>query len=339
MFDLANETSYAAGRTLICDQDGRDVWIVAAKGTFLIKPDGTTVVADEQEEVLPFPKHFGDPQTTSLKYECDLDYTKPTTDVLLHGHAHAPGGKPATEVDVTMKVGPITKTLHVSGDRSWKQGTLGLRLTDPEPFEKMPITYERAFGGTDLRSDDPGKRGWEPRNPIGTGYTANGSPFEGQKMPNIGEPSSAVAMLTRRPKAVGFGPVARHWTPRAQLAGTYDAKWEKSRFPLLPTDFNERFFQCAPEDQQAPRYLLGNEEVELRNLTPDGLLKFRLPRVAVRFETTLAGEDIEQRGKLHTVILEPDVPRVIMVWQTCVPCHGKRLKLAGSVVFEKPYIN
>jgi len=336
MFNLANETPYAAERTLVCDKDGRDVWVVAVKGTFLIKPDGTTVLADKQEPVEQSPVHFGDPLTSSLKYECDLDYTKPTTDVLLHGHAYAPKGKPTTQVEVAMKLASIDKALRVTGDRSWQEGVLGLRLSEPEPFLKMPLLYERSFGGTDLRSDHPKRRGWEPRNPVGTGYDAGSGPSPGQMAPNIEAASSS---LIRGQRPAGFGPIARHWAPRAHLAGTYDAAWEQHRAPLLPKDFNERFFQCAPEDQQTPQYLKGNKEVELKNLTPDGELKFRLPRVALSLVTTLAGEEIRHRPKLHTVMIEPDVPRVIMVWHDSVPCAGRRMKLVGTSVVEKPYIN
>src|SRR5271157_606336 len=220
MFNLANETPYAAERTLVCDKDGRDVWVVAVKGTFLIKPDGTTVLADKQEPVEQSPVHFGDPLTSSLKYECDLDYTKPTTDVLLHGHAYAPKGKPTTQVEVAMKLASIDKALRVTGDRSWQEGVLGLRLSEPEPFLKMPLLYERSFGGTDLRSDHPKRRGWEPRNPVGTGYDAGSGPSPGQMAPNIEAASSS---LIRGQRPAGFGPIARHWAPRAHLAGTYDA--------------------------------------------------------------------------------------------------------------------
>lgn len=243
MFNVSNETPFAAERTLIADKDGSDVWVVAVKGTFSITNDGKTLVADEQAEVLPFPEHFGDPMTTSLRYECDLDYTKPTTDILLHGHAYAPKGKPTSEVDVTMRVGPISKSLHIVGDRTWRGGILGLKLSEPEPFEKMPISYECAYGGTDLRSDNPKKWGWEPRNPIGTGYTSDGKPSEGQRAPNIEDRGASIGLWKSKPRPVGFGPVARHWSPRVQFAGTYDVCWETERLPLLPKDFQERFFQ------------------------------------------------------------------------------------------------
>src|SRR5262249_4743280 len=158
---------------------------VAIKGTFNIEPDGTTVIAQEQVPVVPAPRHRDDPSSSSLLYEADLDYTKPGTDILLHGHAYAPGGEPAAQIDVTLKVESLVKTLRVFGDRVWTGGILGLRMTAPEPFVKMPLVYERAFGGTDAESKDPKKHGWERRNPVGTGFATEEEHLIGRPVPNV----------------------------------------------------------------------------------------------------------------------------------------------------------
>jgi hypothetical protein len=39
-----------------------------------------------------------------------------------------------------------------------------------------------------------------------------------------------------------------------------------------------------------------------------------------------------------TVLVEPDVPRVILVWQSVLPCHRLVDELDKTVVREKPYI-
>jgi hypothetical protein len=332
MWMLANDTPYAAERTLVCDKNGADVWVVAVKGTFNIRPDGTTVISEKQEEVVQAPKHRDDPKTSSLLYESDLDYTKRTTDILLHGHAFAPGGKPTTQVEVTMKVDRMSKTLRVFGDRKWRVGALTMSISSPEPFVKMPLIYERAYGGRDDSSPDPNQHTWETHNPIGVGFMVKSD----QPLPNVEHPRQLFRGMRKRSLPAGFGPIPRHWSPRRELAGTYDDKWQQDRLPLLPLDFNEKFFQCAPEDQQTPAYLQGDEPVELLNLTPTGTLRFKVPRVALRLHTRLAGQVISQRPNLHTVILEPDVPRVLLVWHIMVPCHGKKLKLRGTTIIEKP---
>ena len=50
----------------------------------------------------------------------------------------------------------------------------------------------------------------------------------------------------------------------------------KNIFPFLPPDFDDRYFQMAPPDQQID-YPRGGEEVQLVNLTPEGRLGFQLP--------------------------------------------------------------
>ncbi len=335
MWMISNDTPFAAERSLVCDKHGSDVWLVAVKGTFSIKPDGSTIIADKQEEVLQAPKHLGDPTSSSLLYESDLDYTKPTTDIILHGHAYAPKGKPTTIVDITMKVANIAKTLRVFGDRIWDRGLIDLTMTSPKPFEKIPVIYERAFGGIDQKSSNPKKHGWERRNPLGTGFAMESDHLVGSHAPNVEYPKELISSWKDRPRPAGFGPIARHWSPRVELAGTYDERWEKERFPLLPNDFNESFFQCAPEDQQSQSYLKGNEPVELYNLSTDDLMRFSLPRIALGFRTRLAGEVIEHRARLHSVIFEPDIPRVIMVWHTMLPCHGKKFTLESTSIIQK----
>lgn len=52
-------------------------------------------------------------------------------------------------------------------------------------------------------------------------------------------------------------------------AGTYDEAWRANRHPLLPEDFDSRFWQCAPEDQIARPFLRGDEAYTLTHLHPD----------------------------------------------------------------------
>jgi hypothetical protein len=108
----------------------------------------------------------------------------------------------------------------------------------------------------------------------------------------------------------------------------------KTRQPLLPVDFDERFFQCAPADQQTPAFLTGGEPVALLNLSPLGNLRFVLPKVVLGFETrfTDGSREVHTRPSLHSVIFEPDFPRVSMVWHSALPCHFRVQKLERTLV-------
>jgi hypothetical protein len=103
----------------------------------------------------------------------------------------------------------------------------------------------------------------------------------------------------------------------------------------LPRDFDARFYQCAPEDQQFKRFLRGGEACLLENLTPKEKFYFRLPFVSLAFTTRFRGESVQHRGRLHTVTIEPDEQRVVMVWQTSLRCHGKIERLRDTVIREK----
>ena len=87
MWQVDNRTPFAAERGWVRDRNGAEVWLVAVKCTFDIKPDGATDVAADQPSPLRVPQYNGEPGASSLKYEADLVLTKPTTDVTVVGQA------------------------------------------------------------------------------------------------------------------------------------------------------------------------------------------------------------------------------------------------------------
>jgi hypothetical protein len=329
MWLLDNRTPFAVERTWVRGRDGCEITVVAVKATFDIHDDGSTGVAQEQPPVLILPEYHGEPGKSSLRHEADLILAKRTTDVLVLGRAYAPGANPVAQLDVGFRVGPVRKVLRVFGNRKWTASG----MSAPEPFRTMALVYERAFGGVDARSGHP-ERDWEWRNPVGTGFAASSGAARGQQLPNIEYPENPIRNWSDRPAPAGFGPICAHWQPRASFAGTYDDGWRRTRQPLLPDDFDERFFQCAPADQQSPNFLNGGEPVTLLRLTPGGELHFSLPKIYLGFETRFydGAREFHHYRKLHTVILEPDLRRVSMVWHSPLACHAKGGKLRETIV-------
>lgn len=341
MWSLSNNTPFAAERCWVRDTSGAEVWLVVVKGSFLIKPDGAQLLDPQQTEVSRVPEFAGEPGLSSILCDSDFVHTKSRTDVLLHGHAYSPQGSPTTSVDVRLKLAGIDKTLRVVGDRAIERGLLGMgvELSRPQPFTRMPIMYERSFGGTDQHDEDPKLHGWEPRNPVGVGFALDKVHVIGTPAPNIEDPQRPYGDW-RRGQPAGFGPIARHWAPRVGLAGTYDEAWEKARSPLLPSDFDEAFYQCAPQDQQVPGFLKGGENVELHNLTPEGLLTFDLPRATLGLTTRFyGGTQAVHRADLHTLIIQPDERRFQMVWHSSLACHQKVNKLRVTEIRMKRRIH
>lgn len=312
MWMLKNRTAYAAERNWVRDKDGIHWWLVAVKATFAIGPGGQLSLADQQPPPVLSPEYFGKPGQSSLRQDSDLLGLKPGTDVLVLAHAHAPGGQPASVVEVALRCGRLAKELLVYGERTYERGWFGTTLTRPRKFLVHPIRYEFAFGGSDCSDPSPRKHCMDERNPIGRGFALQTAAAEGQLAHSI---EYTQGSATDRGPA-GLGPIDSSWLPRRRLAGTYDAHWEQSKKPLLPDDFDPAFAQSAPTDQQSHSPLVGGERVELQNLTPDGLLRFALPAISLQL-TTHFGRRREQHGARLSLILVDTEPRLLtLVWQS-----------------------
>lgn len=334
MWSITNHTPYKAESTWGRDKDGVHEWIVAVKGTFNIKPDGTVVLADEQLDPLLAPEYNGEAGVSSLLYDADLVAPKPTTDVVVNGTAYAPKGRPSKDFLVSVRVGQIEKVIRVIGNRRWKRGLFGLKASKTEPITQLPIIYEHAYGGYDQTDPDPKKQRMDPRNPVGCGVVAKSKHSLGQRLPNLLYPKGNI----EKAGPAGFGAIDSHWSPRRELMGTYGKAWQQHRLPLLPEDWDPRSLLSSPLDQRPDTHLFGGEFVELLNLTPNGMLRFALPKVHCTFSTRIDGRTEEHRSRLSTVIIEPDYPRVMMVWLTSLACRTNIDYLEETVVDEKPYI-
>jgi len=266
---------------------------------------------------------YGDPGITSIRYESDVGPAKSGTDVALVGHAYAPRGThDATEVDVTLDAGNLRKRVRVFGDRRW-QRVFGLsRMTNPEPFESMPLIYERAFGGADTSHSKEKKHIGEERNPVGQGFTTagKGDHFEDLALPNLEDPDHLIGRPKHKPPPAGFGFIGRHWEPRKSFAGTYDDAWQQSRCPLLPADFDERYFRSAHPDLCAHKHFQGGEPIRVVNASREGDLLFDVPRIRWEVKSEVKGEVRHLEAMIDTVLIEPDEQRVCVTWKATVEC-------------------
>lgn len=331
MWALSNQTRYAAERTFCRDHDGAERWLVAVRATFNFSEAGVVTPAKEQPPIVRAPHFAGDPLSSSLIAESDLVRTKSSTDVVVRATALAPFGEPVESLDVGIAVGRLEKHLIVCGDSHWEPGVWGIRPSKSVPFSKMPISYERAFGGLRPPKSPREAVSSDPRNPIGCGAIVE----EKKPLPNIFYPGERLTRPAQVVRCAGFGAIPPVWQPRLKYAGTYDEAWRNNRRPLFPVDFDDRFFQCAPEDQQISGFLKGGEAVTLYHLTPSGNVRFQLPRIDFGFRTRISGGVTHHRADLHTILIEPDEMRFSMTWLTSLACHRTLYTLKDTTIFEK----
>lgn len=337
MWILSNDTPFAAQESWTRDERGHEVWLIAIKASFEIDRDGKQWLLKEQTPVNLAPVYGADPN--ELLDETDLNLEKKHTDILVEGHVYTQGGVPNIESAARLKVGDVDKTIKVVGNRVFIPGPVSVRLTRPEQFTKMPISWRRAYGGTDMEASKPD---WDQCNPVGTGFAVNPQRLMSKTGPNFEYPD-APYRDHRSGKPAGFGPVARHWHPRVKHAGTYGKEWEETRDPLLPRDFSRLYYQCAPEDQQTKTPLIGYEDVRLGNFTADGFLQFLLPRITFNITTEFYNRPDRKNGEatIHTLRIKPDLRQFSITWMSTlpVPYDDERLKMTTLSVRERTGIS
>lgn len=337
MLQVLNKTDFETHVGLFTDQHGEDHAVAVIKGTFKIPkdPSDALVLADEQVPILLGDEYFGEPGKSSIKYPGDVILGKKTTDVGLVGHAYSKDDIPVTELSVGIAVGALQKTILVIGDRYWEKRNLlpGYIPSAPKPFTKMPIVYERAFGGVDDSHEDETKHEYCKENPIGSSFRVKKKSIENGALPNLEHHEQLITHWKDKPPVMGLGFIDSSWEPRIQYAGTYDEEWKNNHSPLLPVDFKIDFFNVASRGLQSPQFLQGGEPVELTNLSPKGALIFNLPQIKINTGFQYGDTHKAKEAQLWTVLFEPDDERFYVVWGQSLAI-GKQPSKMRSVTVE-----
>ncbi|WP_437693854.1 DUF2169 domain-containing protein [Sorangium sp. So ce176] len=265
-----------------------DAWMLtfACKATFALRP-GESPLAPEQEPLREADAHWRDDPAFSLYASTDIVPIRPRADVVLVGHAFAPGQVPVRSLVARLSVGEIDKPIEVFCDRSFtKEGA----LREGQPFARMPLLWERAARGADAA------------NAVGIAAGARDA-YGAHRLPNLVPPGTAISGPEDVIEPVGFGPIAPSWPARRSRLGRHAAafasgEWQRSP---LPADLDASYFNAAPPDQQVAA-LRGDERIVLENLHPE------LPRLATRLAGERAQAFVERPGQAaQPVALRPDL--------------------------------
>lgn len=336
--ELVNATRMVAGYTMGMEPSGRELLVVVVKGTFQIPKAGELVRLHEQQRPLTTADTFtGEPGLSAPYYEVDFAPRKSRCDVLLQGNAYAPQGRPAARVPVGIRIGQWSKSFAVVGDRHWQSRLGALKASEPLPFTCKTISYDVAFGGSDLRSEDPAQHAAFAQNPVGKGFHRHlrGDWVQGAPLPNTEELDGQIVSPHGNYAPMAYGPVGRSWSPRASYAGTYDQRWQDEYFPFLPPDFDEQYYQAAPRDQQLA-FAPGGQEVSLVNLTADGLRTFLLPDFEAPIHIFVKGGAREElTAPLDTLFFEPELELFTMTWRIARPLKKNMFELSRVMVGRK----
>lgn len=314
-----------ASVTTAPDLQGRDHLVVVIKCTWRIPHAGQRPKPVIPEPLVNADIYCGEPGLSALRYGNDLTPFKPKCDIVFDSSAHAPDGKEVQELVAGFRVGSVTKHVKVIGNRYWRKRLGFLTLSNAESFQSMPLHYERAYGGSLAYEGKKGARMADTYlpNPVGCGWAGKNTLAQliNSAAPNLEAIEDPVKSANASHKPIAFGPIPPHWQLRSRFQGTLDEEWQKKRFPFLPEDFDERYYQVAPPDQQM-EYPKGGEEVVLINLlkgTPH--LAFSLPslhkmpiRILMKNRRTQFVTPV-----VDTLYFETELMRFSAIWRARIP--------------------
>ncbi len=250
------------------------------------------------------------PEALGADVAFDMAMPKSRGEALVAGKAFAPGGE-ARACAVRVQVGAVDKTLHVFGDRVWRDG----EPTEPAPFAAMPLTWDRAYGGPAFAE-----------NPLGRGAVSLPGPNGPvHPLPNVEHPGSPSVTPGAPIAPASFGPLDFVWPQRQRKAGTYDARWLETSYPGLADDIDWTLFNAAPDDQWIDGFFRGDEAFTLTNLHPTrGVLTGKLPGFCPRAFVTHRQPDgaevfAEVGLRCDTVFFFPEAERVVMLFRGTHP--------------------
>jgi len=284
--------------------------VIIAKANCDLVPDGCATIRANCEALCSDQLHS---QNGSLRYPLDHVGYKRRADVMLNGHGRAPGG-PHHSLQIRFAFGHqgnrFERSAVLWGNRAWQRTPAGVVVSPPQPFEELPLIYERAFGGADYEA-----------NPVGLGFGGRPSSDGVAWLPNLEDPASPITDPRQTPEPVCFAPRYPGWDPElAPLLAPTGQQEVEQRYPeAFPWDK----LQVAPPAQQLDP-LRGDEPYECQGMhTQLPYLRGQLPGVSMRVfaartspSSDRSGEPVEEIAmRLDTVLFDIDSMSLTLLWR------------------------
>lgn len=337
-------------------EDEPRIGTLIAKVTFRI--DAGSPVLDQDS---PFPVFDQDEETPlGLLPRDDLPRFTDDFEVLVLGCAHAPRGTAVQAQAVSCRVGDTVRTLYVYGDREWlpadAQG-MHRSISAPLPFERMPLTWDRAFGGSTpvLVAEESPMIVGDPRNLAGRGFdpapaaeslrdaglAAPGFPrFDTRRpLPNLEDPQRPVQAWTDAPDPICWATLPLDSGMHGRRLMALDPEAIGSDQP--PPSFADTATLRAHPDWVIP-LPPANATVQLQGMSPDGDITFSMPAIRVFADYVLGTRTGTRELRPAVLVLLPEEQRFYLVFRLpfnyeFVPGEERAMRVrAATGWFEAP---
>jgi hypothetical protein len=299
---------------------------LVSKAAFETDEQGNPVAVQDQLDI-----NEGDVETPLGVLESDVVPIKEGCDFAVYGSAISRNG-PVARMDVTVKLGTVTRSVRVTGDRAWVPSHSGVSISKTVPFTTMPLDYSRAFGGT--APHPVGIQGSEPSNPLGRGWVLDVKQAAGTRLPNVEEVDQCITRCDQTPLPAGLLPLPRTSALRGTRGIKVDLKEKTTKLTPLA-------FVSSHPRMHLERFPALSEGL-VEGMSASGRWHFRMPDPSLTAVVQLG----KARHWLHltpdTLCLVPEQRRMWVVSRRAFIYQfvAERLRtvrlLAGKAPYESP---
>lgn len=252
------------------------------------------------------------------------------TDLIVLGRAYAPGGATARATIVEIRADRLHYRILVAGDRTWVRRGRDVVPSPTVPFESMPLTWDRAYGGK--AKVEAGEMPYAA-NPEGRGFYMSAEEAEGKPLPNLEDPENPVNSWKDQPEPHAPGPYKREWSLRALRSAEFDTSGPVPRIKRIkPAYFNNANPRLVIDPPPAP-----GETVSVTGVRPGGQsLTFRLPEQAFHVYVQLHDRPYVFPTHLESIVVLAEDERVVLGHRCVFRYRMVPLERRAAVIREGP---
>ena len=295
---------------------------------YILSPQNILIPAAGNDRLQDIRRDVVGDENGSLKP--DSFFPRTASDLIIFADATAPHGS-VTQLPVRVTAGPAANPIYdlkmmVFGDRTWQKNNQGkLMPSRPVPFEKMPLVFNRAYGGT--VSSEYGNRP-NLNNPAGVGDYASEEAALDNALPNIEDPENLIQAWDDHPNPVGVAPYEMQYGLRVMTAIQVDE--EQGTFAFTP--------QCGIFDQAFPRLagkqLSPGHVIQLSGMSTEPTVSFALPACPFAAFVHLGQSRYELQPRIEEIVVDlrtgfVDIAYRALFHYDFVPHQERRTVLCG----------
>lgn len=299
--DLINHTPYSAGLFRMLIEENCFASAIIVRVTYDYDRENEIASPSLQQtwpvKMEPWECEFGPMQNDAVFY-------RGGTDLFVFATAHAPQGKPAAKINVTVSIkNKLSHTIAVFGNRIWEKSFMGIAKSEPEPFTEMPLSLFNSFGGY---SSWDGLKIPFGNNVYGKGFYWEKESAIGKPLPNIENPQSLINNWNERPDPVGIC-----MCPMSELhmRGNIDLDENGLVNVIRPRFFNAAFPEMIIDN------LNSGEKITISGVTLSGTYSFKIPIHKLQIKLSLGDMLIEEFLKIDQVGIVVDKNQAFITYR------------------------